>query len=135
MIRKVDEQNIFNCTRPYLSLIFFNTFTPLLRSPEFSDFLKRCLDKHVDNRWSAAQLLQVPFARAFIQLFHSSSGPLSHCLPVAQDFTWSLKLSDNPCSPSHTHVPPAMQSISSTVLDGICLPACRQVLNLVSWQD
>uniref|UniRef100_A0A8C4NSJ8 non-specific serine/threonine protein kinase n=1 Tax=Dicentrarchus labrax TaxID=13489 RepID=A0A8C4NSJ8_DICLA len=28
-------------------------------SPEFSDFLKRCLDKHVDNRWTAAQLLQV----------------------------------------------------------------------------
>lgn len=31
----------------------------LLRSPEFSSFLKRCLDKNVDNRWSATQLLQV----------------------------------------------------------------------------
>nr|XP_046257594.1 STE20-like kinase b [Scatophagus argus] len=30
-------------------------------SPEFSDFLKRCLDKHVDSRWSAAQLLQHSF--------------------------------------------------------------------------
>ncbi|XP_029004562.1 STE20-like kinase b isoform X2 [Betta splendens] len=30
-------------------------------SPEFSDFLKRCLDKNVDNRWSAAQLLQHSF--------------------------------------------------------------------------
>uniref|UniRef100_A0A8D3AD73 non-specific serine/threonine protein kinase n=1 Tax=Scophthalmus maximus TaxID=52904 RepID=A0A8D3AD73_SCOMX len=30
-------------------------------SPEFSDFLKRCLDKNVDNRWNATQLLQVPF--------------------------------------------------------------------------
>uniref|UniRef100_A0AAX7VRL4 non-specific serine/threonine protein kinase n=1 Tax=Astatotilapia calliptera TaxID=8154 RepID=A0AAX7VRL4_ASTCA len=30
-------------------------------SPEFSDFLKRCLDKNIDNRWSAMQLLQVPF--------------------------------------------------------------------------
>uniref|UniRef100_A0A671VUQ5 non-specific serine/threonine protein kinase n=1 Tax=Sparus aurata TaxID=8175 RepID=A0A671VUQ5_SPAAU len=30
-------------------------------SPEFNDFLKRCLDKHVDNRWSAAQLLQHSF--------------------------------------------------------------------------
>uniref|UniRef100_A0AAR2KE17 non-specific serine/threonine protein kinase n=1 Tax=Pygocentrus nattereri TaxID=42514 RepID=A0AAR2KE17_PYGNA len=30
-------------------------------SPEFSDFLKRALDKNVDNRWSAAQLLQHPF--------------------------------------------------------------------------
>ncbi|KAM8879919.1 STE20-like serine/threonine-protein kinase isoform 1-T1 [Spinachia spinachia] len=30
-------------------------------SPEFSDFLKRCLDKHVDNRWSPTQLLQHSF--------------------------------------------------------------------------
>ncbi|TMS23703.1 Serine/threonine-protein kinase 10 [Larimichthys crocea] len=30
-------------------------------SPEFSDFLKRCLDKHVDNRWTAMQLLQHTF--------------------------------------------------------------------------
>ncbi|KAM4750553.1 STE20-like serine/threonine-protein kinase [Anableps anableps] len=30
-------------------------------SPEFSDFLKRCLDKNLDSRWSAAQLLQHSF--------------------------------------------------------------------------
>ncbi|XP_053181455.1 STE20-like kinase b [Scomber japonicus] len=30
-------------------------------SPEFSDFLKRCLDKNVDNRWNPTQLLQHPF--------------------------------------------------------------------------
>uniref|UniRef100_A0A7N8YB54 non-specific serine/threonine protein kinase n=1 Tax=Mastacembelus armatus TaxID=205130 RepID=A0A7N8YB54_9TELE len=30
-------------------------------SPEFSDFLKRCLDKNVDNRWNASQLLQHSF--------------------------------------------------------------------------
>uniref|UniRef100_A0A8C9ZIQ9 non-specific serine/threonine protein kinase n=1 Tax=Sander lucioperca TaxID=283035 RepID=A0A8C9ZIQ9_SANLU len=30
-------------------------------SPEFSDFLRRCLDKHVDNRWTPTQLLQHPF--------------------------------------------------------------------------
>ncbi|XP_062243501.1 STE20-like kinase b [Platichthys flesus] len=30
-------------------------------TPEFSDFLKRCLDKNVDNRWNAAQLLQHSF--------------------------------------------------------------------------
>nr|XP_020456429.1 STE20-like serine/threonine-protein kinase isoform X1 [Monopterus albus] len=30
-------------------------------SPEFSDFLRKALDKNVDNRWSAAQLLQHPF--------------------------------------------------------------------------
>uniref|UniRef100_A0A3Q3J0Q3 non-specific serine/threonine protein kinase n=1 Tax=Monopterus albus TaxID=43700 RepID=A0A3Q3J0Q3_MONAL len=30
-------------------------------STEFSDFLKRCLDKNVDNRWNATQLLQHSF--------------------------------------------------------------------------
>ncbi|XP_044071319.1 STE20-like serine/threonine-protein kinase isoform X4 [Siniperca chuatsi] len=30
-------------------------------SPEFSDFLRKALDKNVDNRWSTLQLLQHPF--------------------------------------------------------------------------
>ncbi|XP_008285027.1 STE20-like serine/threonine-protein kinase isoform X2 [Stegastes partitus] len=30
-------------------------------SPEFNDFLRKALDKNVDNRWSAPQLLQHPF--------------------------------------------------------------------------
>ncbi|KAG9337960.1 hypothetical protein JZ751_027297 [Albula glossodonta] len=30
-------------------------------SPEFSDFLRKALDKNVDNRWSTTQLLQHPF--------------------------------------------------------------------------
>uniref|UniRef100_A0A8C5HQJ3 non-specific serine/threonine protein kinase n=1 Tax=Gouania willdenowi TaxID=441366 RepID=A0A8C5HQJ3_GOUWI len=30
-------------------------------SPDFRDFLRRCLDKNVDNRWAAPQLLQHPF--------------------------------------------------------------------------
>ncbi|XP_040905778.1 STE20-like serine/threonine-protein kinase isoform X1 [Toxotes jaculatrix] len=30
-------------------------------SPEFNDFLRKALDKNVDNRWSAVQLLQHPF--------------------------------------------------------------------------
>ncbi|XP_074531551.1 STE20-like serine/threonine-protein kinase isoform X2 [Halichoeres trimaculatus] len=30
-------------------------------SPEFKDFLRKALDKNVDNRWSSAQLIQHPF--------------------------------------------------------------------------
>ncbi|NXI41849.1 SLK kinase, partial [Galbula dea] len=30
-------------------------------SPDFKDFLKKCLEKNVDARWNAAQLLQHPF--------------------------------------------------------------------------
>uniref|UniRef100_A0A8C5CNK6 non-specific serine/threonine protein kinase n=1 Tax=Gadus morhua TaxID=8049 RepID=A0A8C5CNK6_GADMO len=35
-------------------------------SPAFSDFLRRCLDKNVDNRWSTAQLLQHPFVSSVV---------------------------------------------------------------------
>uniref|UniRef100_A0A8C6SXK3 non-specific serine/threonine protein kinase n=1 Tax=Neogobius melanostomus TaxID=47308 RepID=A0A8C6SXK3_9GOBI len=35
-------------------------------SPEFSNFLRRCLDKNVDNRWTAAQLLQHPFVSSVV---------------------------------------------------------------------
>lgn len=31
----------------------------LQRSPEFNDFLRKALDKNVDNRWSSVQLVQV----------------------------------------------------------------------------
>lgn len=31
----------------------------LCRSSDFKDFLKKCLEKNVDARWSATQLLQV----------------------------------------------------------------------------
>lgn len=37
----------------YQQMFFFS------RSPEFSDFLRHALDKNLDNRWSATQLLQV----------------------------------------------------------------------------
>ena len=63
---------------------------------------------------------------------------LNSCFTVyqlAQPRTWPLKSSHNPRSPSHTHLPPAIQSVSSTVLDDICLRTCCQVLNCVSWQD
>ncbi|KAG5278612.1 hypothetical protein AALO_G00100870 [Alosa alosa] len=35
-------------------------------SPEFSDFLRRSLDKNVDNRWSPVQLLQHPFVSSVL---------------------------------------------------------------------
>lgn len=41
------------------------------RSPEFSDFLRKALDKNVDNRWGTVQLLQVSFLLCL----------LSHCAP------------------------------------------------------
>ncbi|XP_072280336.1 STE20-like serine/threonine-protein kinase [Pyxicephalus adspersus] len=37
-------------------------------SRDFNDFLKKCLDKNVDNRWTTAQLLQHPF----VSVVHSN---------------------------------------------------------------
>ncbi|XP_076003986.1 STE20-like serine/threonine-protein kinase [Genypterus blacodes] len=42
-------------------------------SPEFSNFLKKCLDKNVDNRWSASQLLQ-----------HSFVASVTDCKPLRE---------------------------------------------------
>lgn len=36
------------------------------RSPEFNDFLRKALDKNVDNRWSSVQLIQASFLPLFI---------------------------------------------------------------------
>ncbi|RVE76304.1 hypothetical protein OJAV_G00009140 [Oryzias javanicus] len=48
-------------------------------SPEFSDFLKRCLDKNVDNRWSTSQLLQkLHIIRPAIKYIQQVSKPRKH---------------------------------------------------------
>lgn len=49
----------------------FFVFFP--RSPEFNDFLRKALDKNVDNRWSSVQLIQASFLPLFI---HCSFVPL-----------------------------------------------------------
>ncbi|KAA0717945.1 STE20-like serine/threonine-protein kinase [Triplophysa tibetana] len=38
----------------------------LNRSPEFSDFLRKALDKNIDNRWNADQLLLHPFVTSVL---------------------------------------------------------------------
>ncbi|XP_034543097.1 STE20-like kinase b [Notolabrus celidotus] len=48
-------------------------------SPEFSDFLRRCLDKHVDNRWNPRQLLQHSFVSSV-----SDSRPLRELIAEAK---------------------------------------------------
>jgi len=57
--------NSYDCNTPneepfYIQDMFsICSSTVLNRSPEFSDFLRKALDKNVDNRLSALQLLQV----------------------------------------------------------------------------
>uniref|UniRef100_A0A8C8DPD2 non-specific serine/threonine protein kinase n=1 Tax=Oryzias sinensis TaxID=183150 RepID=A0A8C8DPD2_9TELE len=48
-------------------------------SPEFSDFLRKALDKNVDNRWSPLQLLQHPFVTSV-----SDSRPLLELIAEAK---------------------------------------------------
>lgn len=48
-------------------------------SPEFSDFLRKALDKNVDNRWSTVQLLQHPFVASV-----TNSRPLRELIAEAK---------------------------------------------------
>ncbi|XP_074487142.1 STE20-like serine/threonine-protein kinase [Sebastes fasciatus] len=52
-------------------------------SPEFSDFLKRCLDKHVDNRWTPTQLLQHSFVSGV-----TNSRPVRELIAEAKAEVW-----------------------------------------------
>ncbi|XP_038614651.1 STE20-like serine/threonine-protein kinase isoform X1 [Tachyglossus aculeatus] len=47
-------------------------------SPDFKDFLKRCLEKNVDARWNTSQLLQHPFATV------SSNKPIRELIAEAK---------------------------------------------------
>lgn len=125
---------LFNCTEYVFVLFFLTLFTLPFRSPEFSNFLKRCLDKNVDNRWSATQLLQVPFSQ---NVWAALSGVPEYLFYyyVLHLCTWPLKSTDNPSYPPHLHQAPATQSVSSTGLDDICVPLRCQGQNHVSWQD
>lgn len=58
------------------------------RSPEFSDFLRHALDKNVDNRWSAAQLLQV--SRSVPSLYNVI--PVKFQVPVISNYALTLHL-------------------------------------------
>uniref|UniRef100_UPI0037E865DD STE20-like serine/threonine-protein kinase isoform X2 n=1 Tax=Semicossyphus pulcher TaxID=241346 RepID=UPI0037E865DD len=48
-------------------------------SPEFNDFLRKALDKNVDNRWSSVQLLQHPFVTSV-----TNSRPLRELIAEAK---------------------------------------------------
>ncbi|XP_059215698.1 STE20-like serine/threonine-protein kinase isoform X2 [Centropristis striata] len=48
-------------------------------SPEFNDFLRKALDKNVDNRWSTLQLLQHPFVTSV-----TNSRPLRELIAEAK---------------------------------------------------
>ncbi|XP_062399106.1 STE20-like kinase b [Sardina pilchardus] len=52
-------------------------------SPEFSDFLRRCLDKNVDNRWSPVQLLQHRFVSSVLD-----NRPLRELIAEAKAEVW-----------------------------------------------
>lgn len=53
----------------------------LERSPEFNDFLRKALDKNVDNRWGAVQLLQVSCHTSFTtQCYLTVCNRLHHLL-------------------------------------------------------
>ncbi|XP_036071464.1 STE20-like serine/threonine-protein kinase isoform X2 [Oryzias melastigma] len=87
-------------------------------SPEFSDFLRKALDKNVDNRWSAPQLLQHPFVASVCD-----SKPLLGLIAEAKaEVTEEIEDSkeeeeeeepDTPAAPGHKRVPSDVSVASS----------------------
>uniref|UniRef100_A0A7N6A1M5 non-specific serine/threonine protein kinase n=1 Tax=Anabas testudineus TaxID=64144 RepID=A0A7N6A1M5_ANATE len=79
-------------------------------SPEFSDFLRRALDKNVDNRWGTVQLLQHPFVTSV-----TDSKPLRELIAEAKaEVTEEIEDSkeeeeedepDTPAVPGHKRAP------------------------------
>uniref|UniRef100_A0A8C5I204 non-specific serine/threonine protein kinase n=1 Tax=Gouania willdenowi TaxID=441366 RepID=A0A8C5I204_GOUWI len=79
-------------------------------SPEFNDFLRKALDKNVDNRWNATQLLQHPFATSV-----RDSRPLRELIAEAKaEVTEEIEDSkeeeeeeepDTPAVPGHKRAP------------------------------
>ncbi|TNM99312.1 hypothetical protein fugu_012345 [Takifugu bimaculatus] len=54
-------------------------------SPEFNDFLRKALDKNVDNRWSSVQLIQASFLPLFIHCcFHPFVASVTDCRPLRE---------------------------------------------------
>lgn len=94
----------------------------LLRSPEFSSFLKRCLDKNVDNRWNATQLLQVASPS---NVCLSAPESLLHYYVLRRACARPLESTDNPSYPPH---------LPLRASDDICVPLCCPGQNCVSWQ-
>uniref|UniRef100_A0A8C2Z5Z1 non-specific serine/threonine protein kinase n=1 Tax=Cyclopterus lumpus TaxID=8103 RepID=A0A8C2Z5Z1_CYCLU len=79
-------------------------------SPQFNDFLRRALDKNVDNRWGTLQLLQHPFVTSV-----TDSKPLRELIAEAKaEVTEEIEDSkeeeeeeepDTPAAPGHKRAP------------------------------
>uniref|UniRef100_A0A4W5NGB4 non-specific serine/threonine protein kinase n=1 Tax=Hucho hucho TaxID=62062 RepID=A0A4W5NGB4_9TELE len=87
-------------------------------SPEFSDFLRKCLDKNVDNRWNVAQLLQVmvthlfpPFALTFP---HPTSSPLHPTSSSPQPTSSSPQPTSSPLHPTSSSPQPTSSPLHPT---------------------
>lgn len=91
----------------------------LLRSPEFSSFLKRCLDKNVDNRWNATQLLQVASPS---NVCLSAPESLFHYHVLLRACARPLESNDNPGYLPH---------LPLRASDDICVPLCCPGQNCV----
>ncbi|XP_077437410.1 STE20-like serine/threonine-protein kinase isoform X2 [Vanacampus margaritifer] len=87
-------------------------------SQEFNDFLRRALDKNVDNRWGPLQLLQHPFVASVID-----SKPLRELIAEAKaEVTEEIEDSkeeeeeeeaDTPAAPGHKRAPSDVSMASS----------------------
>ncbi|CAL8331051.1 unnamed protein product [Merluccius merluccius] len=81
-------------------------------SPAFSDFLRRCLDKNVDNRWSTAQLLQHPFVSSVVD-----SKPLRELIAEAKAEVTEEIEEHKEEEEDETDTLPALPTVANHVVD------------------
>ncbi|XP_051982821.1 STE20-like kinase b [Xyrauchen texanus] len=80
-------------------------------SSEFNDFLKRALDKNIDNRWSTAQLLQHPFVinvidnRPLRELIAEAKAEVTEEIEEVKEEEEEEDHEGNPLRPGHKRAP------------------------------
>uniref|UniRef100_A0A3Q3W5H5 non-specific serine/threonine protein kinase n=1 Tax=Mola mola TaxID=94237 RepID=A0A3Q3W5H5_MOLML len=80
-------------------------------SPEFNDFLRKALDKNVDNRWSPVQLLQHPFvtsvtdSRPLRELIAEAKAEVLEEIEDSKEEEEEEEEPDTPAAPGHKRAP------------------------------
>uniref|UniRef100_A0A8C7XX11 non-specific serine/threonine protein kinase n=1 Tax=Oryzias sinensis TaxID=183150 RepID=A0A8C7XX11_9TELE len=88
-------------------------------SPEFSDFLRKALDKNVDNRWSPLQLLQHPFvtsvsdSRPLLELIAEAKAEVTEEIEDSKEDEEEEEPDTPMAAPGHKRVPSDVSVASS----------------------
>uniref|UniRef100_A0A674NJG5 non-specific serine/threonine protein kinase n=1 Tax=Takifugu rubripes TaxID=31033 RepID=A0A674NJG5_TAKRU len=104
-------------------------------SPEFNDFLRKALDKNVDNRWSSVQLIQHPFVasvtdcRPLREIIAEAKAEVTEEIEDSKEEEEEEEEPDTPAAPGHKRGPSDVSVASS---EDEKVPAAPAVLESVT---